>query len=142
MNIIGSPALIGRDQYRSRQFSKLAAVLFLFSAVVYSAVVLGGLPDTFPFMVGPVVIALGVATLNAYLNDGLLVSALMTVAFAFGGIIAMLIDASLGPISYPITLTGTLSITLFFVGMGVGAFVIGAGSRRIVQISGKLASIV
>lgn len=124
--------LVGRDQRRSRRFSALAGAFALASTLVYTAIVLGGLPDTFPFMVGPIVVVLGAATVSAYLNDGVLVSGLITGLFAVGGIVAMHVDAGLGPVSYPVSLTTDLRILAIFVGLGVAGSVVGAVARRVV----------
>ncbi|RJT04100.1 hypothetical protein [Halococcus sp. IIIV-5B] len=123
--------LVGRDRHRSRRFSALAGAFALASTLVYTAIVLGGLPDTFPFMVGPIVVVLGVATVSAYLNDGVLVSGLITGLFAVGGIVAMHVDAGLGSVSYPVSLATDLRILAIFVGLGVAGFVVGAVARRI-----------
>ncbi|MFH5800999.1 hypothetical protein [Haladaptatus sp. CMAA 1911] len=125
-----SSILVGRNQHRSRQFSVLGGAFGLGSALAYTAIVLGGLPDTFPFMIGPVAVVLGVATISAFLNDGLLVSGLITGMFALGGVVAMHIDASLGPVSYPVSLATDIRIIAIFVGLGIGGFVIGAVTRR------------
>ncbi|EMA40134.1 hypothetical protein [Halococcus hamelinensis] len=127
-----SSLLVGRDQRRSRRFSALAGVFALASTLVYTAIVLGGLPDTFPFMVGPVVVVLGAATVCAYLNDGLLVSGSITGLFAVGGIVAMHVDAGLGPVSYPVSLATDIRILAIFVGVGIAGSLVGAVARRVV----------
>ena len=132
MSATVSSVLIGRNQRRSRQLSALGGAFGVGSALAYTAIVLGGLPDTFPFMIGPVVVVLGVATVSAYLNDGLLVSGLMTGMFALGGVLAMHIDANLGSVSYPVSLATDMRILAIFIGLGVGGFVIGAAMWRIV----------
>jgi hypothetical protein len=84
MRYARSPILFGRDQHRTRQCSLLAAVVFLVSTVVYSAVLFGVILSTSPLVFLPVVIAVGGAVGHAYLNDGLLGSLLVTVALGLG----------------------------------------------------------
>ena len=72
---------------RYRRFSALGGAFGLGSAVAYTAIVLGGLPDTFPFMIRPVVVVLGVATISSFLNDGHLVSGLITGMSPLGGVV-------------------------------------------------------
>lgn len=83
----------------------------------------------------PVMIALFGAMVNAYLNDGLLVSTLITVAVALGLVLALGIRVGLDPLGSALFTREPavlLSITVILFGIGVGAFVIGAGTRRVV----------
>lgn len=74
---------------------------------------------------------LWVAMVHAYLNDGLLVTTLLTVAVGVAGIATLRIAASLDPV-IAVSPFESLVITLWFAGLGLGAFVIGAGTRRVV----------
>lgn len=131
MSVTCTPVLVGRDPHRSRQFSILAVAIFLVCLVGYTAPVIGGgLPPSLGVFAS-IVIVVGVAMVHAYLNDGLLVTILLTVAVGVAGIPALQIAGSLDPI-IEVTPAESLAITLWFGGLGLGAFVIGAGTRRVV----------
>lgn len=131
MSVTRNPVLVGRDQHRSRQFALLAGAIFLACVVGYTApVITGGYLSLF-YIVASIGIVFGVATIHAYLNDGLLVITLLTVAVAFGGLLALQIASVVHPVITVRPLL-VLGLTLEFVGLGLGAFVIGAGTRRVV----------
>lgn len=132
MSVTRSPVLVGRDQHRSRQFSMLAGAIFLACLVGYTApVIAGGLPH-FLVIFASIGIVFGVAVVHAYLNDGLLVTTLLTVAVAFGGLLALQIASGVHPVIAPVSPILVLGLTLEFACLGLGAFVIGAGTRRVV----------
>lgn len=135
MSIISPSVLFGRDPHRTRQFLIVATVFFA-SNIVDSADMIRSTPSTGEVILGPVVIALVVTMVNAYLNDGLLVSILIAVVFEFGGALAMNIRSGLTPVlksSPPSTMSlGVPLLTVvFFSGIGIGASVMGAGIRRV-----------
>lgn len=132
MGITASPVLFGHNQHRSRQFSIIAVAIFLLYSMVYTAPVIGDKIPSFQVLYITIAIAFGVAIVNAYLNDGLLVSTLITGAVGVGGLLAMYIGASLGPVTYSTAPYVPVLIIGIFVGVGVGAFIIGAGTRRVV----------
>ena len=130
MSLTSNPVLVGRDQHRSRQFSMLAGAIFLACFVGYTApVISGGLP---PFLgvFASIVIVFGVATIHAYLNDGLLVTTLLMVVVGVGGVLALHIASGVHPFIVPVDPPTALGISLEFAGLGLGAFIIGAGTRR------------
>lgn len=134
MNIISTSALCGRDQHRSRQFLSLAAAIFLVCTVFYSGTGIGAIPFIWQLVYVPVVIAVGGAIVNAYLNDGLLVSIMITLAFPLGWALAGGIGIILGEFvykSYVQVGLFFLSVTVISISLGVGAFVVGAGIRRV-----------
>lgn len=136
MSQANASVLIGRDRQLTRQFLILAAVVFFASLLLYTSFpIWDGLPLTFLLVVPSIPIIAGtLALVCAYLNDGLLVSALMPVTAVLG------LELSLGIWLYfdlvpsynpagfefiPILLTAAF-------GIGVGAAVIGASTRRVV----------
>lgn len=136
MSYANTAVLFGRDRHRTRQFLILAAVIFFASLVLYTSFpVYEGLPLTFVVIVPSIpVIAGTVALVSAYLNDGLLVSALIPVAAVLG------LELSLGiwlyfnlvP-SYNPSGFGFIPMLLALAfGIGVGVAVIGASTRRVV----------
>ena len=136
MSYANSSVLLGRDRHRTRRFLILAAVIFFASLVVYTSFpVWEGLPFTFLLIVPSIpVIAGAVALVSAYLNDGLLVSALMPVMAVIG------LELSLGiwlyfnlvP-SYNPAGFGFIPVLLALAfGIGVGVATVGASTRRVV----------
>jgi hypothetical protein len=136
MRYVNSPVLFGRDRYRTRQALILGVVIFFASLVVYTSFpVWDGLPFAFLLVVPSIpVIAGAVALVNAYFNDGLLVSALMPVVAVLG------LELSLGiwlyfdlvP-SYDPAGFGFIAILLALAfGIGVGVAAVGASTRRVV----------
>ncbi|WP_248910718.1 hypothetical protein [Halocatena marina] len=144
MSVKDSSMLFGRDLHRSRQFLSLAAAVCFGSLALYGVASIDAVPFLWQLMYVPVLIAVGGAVVNAYLNDGLLVSALSTtgiaLAVALAHVITTVITQGLSAILSPFTeFPGggfylTLTVVLF--GVGVGAFVIGAGTRRIITSLG------
>ena len=136
MSITTSPILFGRNQHRTRQILILAVAILLTSLVVYTSFpVYDGLPITFVLILPSIpVIAGSVALVSAYLNDGLLVSALVPVMAVIG------LELSLGiwlyfdlvP-SYDPTGFGFIPLLLALAfGIGIGVAAVGAGTRRVV----------
>ncbi len=139
MAVTGSHILFGRHQHRTRQFTMLAGAVFLTSTVMYLYPGIEALPFVWQLMYVPVMIALFGAMVNAYLNDGLLVSTLITVAVALGLVLALGIRVGLGPLGSALFTREPavlLFITVILFGIGVGAFVVGAGTRRVVTLIG------
>jgi hypothetical protein len=141
MSVTASPILFGRDQHRTRQVLILAAIIFFASLVVYTSFpVYEGLPLAFVVIVPSIpVIAGAVALASAYLNDGLLVSALVPVMAVIG------MELSLGiwlyfdlvP-SYDPAGFGFIPILLALAfGIGVGVAAVGASTRRVVTYFGR-----
>lgn len=131
MNIASTPVLVGRDSHRSRRFFILAGAIFLACLVGYTApVISGGLPS-FLAVLASIVIVVGVAMIHAYLNDGLLVTTLLTVAVGVAGIPGLHLADSFDP-AIEVTPVESLALIVWFAGLGIGAFVIGAGTRRVV----------
>jgi hypothetical protein len=131
MDVTRTPVLVGRDQHRSRQFSLLAGAIFLACFVGYTALLIVGRLPVFLIGVASIGIVFGVAVVHAYLNDGLLVTTLMTVAVGVAGVLALQIAASIYSF-IELTPSESLGITLEFAALGLGAFVIGTGTRRVV----------
>jgi hypothetical protein len=136
MSYANSPVLFGRDRHRTRQVLILATIIFLASLVVYTSFPMyAGLPLTFLVIVPSIpVVAGAVALASAYLNDGLLVSALVPVMAVVG------LELSLGvwlyfdlvP-SYDPAGFGFIPILLALAfGIGVGVAAVGAITRRVV----------
>lgn len=136
MSHANSPVLFGRDRGRTRQALILAVAIFFASLVVYTSFpIYDGLPLTFLVIVPSIpVIAGAMAIVSSYLNDGLLVSALIPVMAVIG------LELSLGiwlyfdlvP-SYDPAGFGFIPILLALAfGIGIGAAVIGASTRRII----------
>ncbi|RRJ33102.1 hypothetical protein [Halocatena pleomorpha] len=136
MSYANSSVLFGRDRQLTRRFLVLAAVIFVASFVVYTSFpVYEGLPLTFLLIVPSIPIMAGtLALVSAYLNDGLLVSALLPVMAVLG------LELSLGiwlyfdlvPSYDPAGISFVpLLITVAF-GIGVGVAAVGAGIRRVV----------
>jgi hypothetical protein len=136
MSYANSPVLFGRDRHRTRQALILAAVIFFASLVVYTSFpVYEGLPLTFLVIVPSIpVIAGAVALVSAYLNDGLLVSALVPVMAVIG------LELSLGiwlyfdlvPSYDPAGFSFILGLLALAFGIGVGIAAVGASTRRVV----------
>lgn len=130
--ITSTSVLFGRNQHRTRQFLSLAAAIFLASTVFYGGAAIDAIPFIWQLAYVPVVIGVGGALVNAYLNDGLLVSVLCTVGVALAVVfthgINVIADSSA---SFP-SEAYYLSITVILLGIGVGVFVVGAGTRRVV----------
>lgn len=136
MSYATSSVLFGRDRHRTRQYLILAAVIFFASLVVYTSFpVYEGLPFTYLVIVPSIPIIAGtLALVSGYLNDGLLVSALMPVMAVLGLelVLGIWLYFNLVP-SY--TPTGFGFIPVFLVvafGIGVGVAAIGASTRRVV----------
>ena len=136
MNITESSILFGRNQHRTRQILTLAAGIFFASLVLYTSFpVYEGLPATFLVIVPSIpIIAGAVALVSAYLNDGLLVSALVPVMAVIG------LELSLGiwlyfdlvP-SYDPAGFGFIPVLLALAfGIGVCVAAVGASTRRVV----------
>ena len=132
MSVTSTSILFGRDQHRSRQFLILAAAIFLVSIAFYGGVAIDAIPFIWQLAYVPVLIAVGGAMVNAYLNGGLLVSAMNTVGIALAVVLTHGISAILFPSSYHPGVAFYLVFTVIFLGIGVGAFVVGAGTRRVV----------
>lgn len=136
MSYATSSVLFGRDRHRTRQYLILAAVIFFASLVVYTSFpVYEGLPFTYLVIVPSIPIIAGtLALVSGYLNDGLLVSALMPVMAVLGLELALGIWLYFNLVpSY--TPTGFGFIPVFLVvafGIGVGVAAIGASTRRVV----------
>ncbi len=136
MSYVNSSILFGRDRHRTRQYLILAAVIFFASFVVYTSFpVYEGLPFTFLVIVPSVPIIAGtLALVSAYLNDGLIVSALMPVMAVLG------LELSLGiwlyfnlvPSYEPAGLSFIPILVIFAFGIGVSVAAVGAGTRRVV----------
>lgn len=136
MSYANSSVLFGRDRHITRQLLILAAVIFFASLVVYTSFpVYERLPLTFVVIVPSIpVIAGTVALVSAYLNDGLLVSALMPVMAVLG------LELSLGIWLYFNLVPGYNPAGFVFIpillalafGIGVGVAAIGASTRRVV----------
>lgn len=136
MSYASSPVLFGRDRQLTRQFIILAAVIFVASLVVYTSFpVYERLPFTYLVIVSSIPIIAGtLALVSAYLNDGLLVSALIPVMAVIG------LELSLGIWLYfdlvpSYTPSGfgfipILLVSAFVIGVGVAA--IGASTQRVV----------
>jgi hypothetical protein len=132
MSVTRTPVLVGRDQHRSRQFAMLAVGIFLACSMGYTVpVIVGWNPLFYLGVVASFVIVVGVAIVHAYLNDGLLVTTLLTGAVGAAGIPAQQLATRLDPV-IAVTPVESLVLTLWFGGLGLGAFVIGAGTRRVV----------
>lgn len=136
MSNVTSSVLFGRDQHLTRLHLILAGVIFFASLALYTSFpVYVGLPLTFVVIVSSIPIIAGAAALiSAYLNDGLLVSALIPVMSVLG------LEFSLGiwlyfnivP-SYDPSGFGFIPILLIFGFMiGVILATIGASTRRVV----------
>jgi hypothetical protein len=136
MSYANSSVLLGRDRHLTRRFLILAVVIFFASLVLYTSFpVWDGLPFTFLLVVPSIPILAGtLALVSAYLNDGLLVSALIPVMAVLG------LELSLGiwlyfdlvP-SYTPTGFGFIPILLALAfGIGVGVAAIGASTRHFV----------
>ncbi len=136
MRHASSSALFGRDRHLTRQFLILAAVIFFASLVVYTSFpVYEGLPLAYLLIAPSMPIIAGtLALVSAYLNDGLLVSALMPVMAVLGSELALGIWLyfNIFP-AYDPSGFGFIPILLvlaFVIGVGVAA--IGASTRRVV----------
>ncbi|WP_160135593.1 hypothetical protein [Halococcus salsus] len=144
MSVKDSSILFGRDRHRSRQFLSLAAAVCFGSLAFYGVASIDAVPFLWQLVYVPVLIAVGGAVVNAYLNDGLFVSALNTAGIALAVVLAHVITAvltrGLSAILSPFTgFPGGgfyLSLTVVLLGVGAVAFVIGAGTRRIVTFLG------
>ena len=141
MSATASPILFGRNQYRTRQILILAAVTFFGSLVVYTSFpVYEGLPLTFLVIVPSIPVIAGAVTLvSAYLNDGLLVSALVPVMAVIGLELSLGIWLYFGLVpSYDPAGFGFIPILLALAfGIGVGIAAIGASTRRVVTYIGS-----
>lgn len=144
MDITSSSVLFGRDQHRSRQFLILAVAIFLVSTAFYGGAAINAIPFIWQLAYVPVVIAVGGAVVNAYLNDGLVVSVMnpvgialaVVLAHAISAVLTQGISAILSPFADFPGGTFYLLLTVILLGIGVGAFVVGAGTRRIVTFIG------
>ncbi|WP_231190262.1 hypothetical protein [Haladaptatus sp. DYF46] len=136
MSYANSSVLFGRDRHRTRQVLLLATIIFFASLVVYTSFpIYESFPFTFVVVVPSIpVIAGAVALVSAYLNDGLLVSALVPVMAVIG------MELSLGiwlyfdlvP-SYDPAGFGFIPVLLAVAfGIGIGVAAIGASTRRVV----------
>ena len=136
MSITESPILFGRNQHRTRQVLIFAVVIFFVSLVLYTSFpVYDGLPVTFLVIVPSIsIIAGAVALVSAYLNDGLLVSALVPVMAVIGLEISLGIwlyfdlVPSYDPAGFGF-IPGFLALAF---GIGVGVAAVGASTRRVV----------
>ena len=136
MSYANSPVLFGRDRHRTRQVLILAASIFFASLVVYTSFpVYEGLPLTFLVIVPSIpVIAGAVALVSAYLNDGLLVSAIVPVMAVIGMELSLGIwlyfdlVPSYDPAGFGF-IPGLLALAF---GIGVGVAAVGASTRRVV----------
>ena len=136
MNVTKSPILFGRNRHRTQQVLILAAITFFASLIVYTGFpVYDGLPFAFLLIVPSIPLLAGAAVLvAAYLNDGLLVSALVPVMAVIG------MELSLGiwlyfdlvPSYDPAGFGFIPRLLVLAFGIGVGVAVVGAGMRRIV----------
>ena len=135
MGITTSPILFGRNQHCTQQILILAVAVLIASLVVYTSFpIYDGLSLFVAIVPSIPVIAGAVALFSAYLNDGLLVSALVPVMAVVG------LELSLGiwlyfdlvP-SYDPAGFGFIPLLLALAfGIGIGAAAVGAGTRRIV----------
>lgn len=136
MRYANSSVLFGRDRHRTRQVLILAASIFFASLVLYTSFpVYDDFPFAFLVIVPSIpVLAGAVAVVSAYLNDGLLVSAVVPVMAVLG------LELSLGiwlyfdlvP-SYDPAGFGFVPILLAVAfGIGVGVAAVGASTRRVV----------
>jgi DNA-binding transcriptional ArsR family regulator len=139
--VVASPLLGGRDRERSRRVALGAAVTAVVLAVVWAGVVAFdvSVPGIGPFGPAPLlgVALVGAATVQAYDNDGLLVSWL--VAFApMAGLALGVLGAGLahegpevvaGAIGYAVIVGGVAGLAF-----GTGGFLLGAGGRRLVSL--------
>ena len=136
MSITTSPILFGRNQHRTRQVLILAAVVLFASLVVYTIFpIYDGLPLTFLVIVPSIpAIAGAVALVSAYLNDGLLVSALVPVMAVIGLELSLGIWLYFGLVpSYDPAGFGFIPLLLALAfGIGIGVAAVGAGTRRVV----------
>lgn len=136
MSYANAPILFGRNQHRTRQVLVLAAVTFFASLVVYTGFpVYEGLPFTFLLIVPSIPLLAGaVAIVTAYLNDGLLVSALVPVMAVIG------LEFSLGiwlyfdlvPSYDPAGFGFVPTLLALAFGIGVSVAAVGATTRRVV----------
>lgn len=136
MSVTRSPVLFGRDRHRTRQILILAAITFLASLIVYTGFpVYDGLPFAFLLIIPSIPLLAGtVALVAAYLNDGLLVSALVPVMATVG------MELSLGiwlyfdlvPSYDPAGFNFIPGLLVLAFGIGVGVAAVGAGIRRVV----------
>lgn len=131
-----SSVLFGRDRHLTRQYLILTAVIFFASFVLYTSFpVYEGLPFTYLVIVPSIpIIAGSLALVSAYLNDGLLVSALMPVMAVLGLELALSIWLYFNLVpSYTPSGFGFIPILLVVAfGIGVGVAAIGASTRRVV----------
>ena len=132
MSTTQSVVLFGRERHRSRQFIGFAVAMFVVTAAFLGGMMTGMLPFIWPLVYLPAIIGIGAAMVNAYLNSGLIVSALNTVVIAGAMVLTHGIRAVLSP-SWPmIGWSWYLWVAVTLLGVGIGAFVLGAGLRRLV----------
>ncbi|WP_160135747.1 hypothetical protein [Halococcus salsus] len=132
MSATQSAVLFGRERHRSRQFIGFAAAMFVLTAVFFGGMMTGTLPFIWPLVYLPVLIGIIAALVNAYLNSGLVVSALNTVVIAGAMVLTHGLRAVLSP-SWPmIGWSWYLWVGAVLLGVGISAFVLGAGMRRLV----------
>ena len=136
MSVTESPVLFGRNQHRTRQVLILAAITFFASLLVYTGFpIYEGVPFTFLLIVPSIPLLAGaVALVTAYLNDGLLVSALVPVMAVIG------LELSLGiwlyfdlvPSYDPAGFGFIPGLLALAFGIGVSVAAVGAATRRVV----------
>ena len=136
MGVTTSPVLFGRNQHRTRQVLILAAVVLFASLVVYTSFpIYEGLSLTFLVIVPSIPVIAGVVALvSAFLNDGLLVSALVPVMAVIGLELSLGIWLYFGLVpSYDPAGFGFIPLLLALAfGIGIGVAAVGAGTRRVV----------
>ncbi|MFC7193357.1 hypothetical protein ACFQL7_28560 [Halocatena marina] len=135
MDVIDSPLLIGRDHRRTQQFLLFAVAVSIGASAFSSISLIPGVPFVWQFVYVLVAVAFGGAMINAYLNDGLFVSTLIAIALPVGWVLTAILAIGLGAFGYNSYVQAgivLLIITAFSLGGGIGAFIVGASSRRIV----------
>ena len=132
MSTTQSTMLFGRERHRSKQFTGFATAMFVLTAAFLGGTMTGVLPFIWPLVYLPVLIGIVAAIVNGYLSGGLVVSALNTVVVAGAMVLTHGIRAVLHP-SWPVTgWTWYLWVAVVLLVVGVGAFALGAGVRRLV----------
>ena len=136
MSATQSAVLFGRERHRSQQFIGFAAAMFVLTAAFLGGMMTGMLPFIWPLVYLPALIGVVAALVNAYVNSGLVVSAMNTVAIAGAVAVTHGTRALLSP-SWPMTgWSWYLWVAVVLLGVGIGAFVLGAGMRRFVGYFG------
>ncbi|WP_231186741.1 hypothetical protein [Haladaptatus sp. DYF46] len=133
------PLWFGRSSYRSLWFLVFAAVLFLCLFALHVPAIAGelasyGIPVGFGVdLVILFALMLIPAALNAYLNDGLLISIALAASPLFGVVLgSMLYTSPLSQLNYTTLFHTTLPFMAIAIGLAAGlGFVLGSGARRL-----------